>query len=128
MGNVIGFQFICLVAWTINATFISPIGFSIGLVAMLLSTNDWNMSWEATYTKANLWITALTYWFESGYSYYLFRTNFNEAIFYYDEVLQEKHEEIIQFGEPEEEGDDITDDLLDNDVTIEADDELDFDE
>ena len=35
-----------------------------------------------------------------GFSYYLFYTNFDYAFMYYDEILQEKNEEVIQFGKP----------------------------
>ena len=37
-----------------------------------------------------------------GFSYYLFYTNFDKAFMYYDEILQEKNEEVIQFGELKE--------------------------
>ena len=65
----------------------------------------WEDEDEVAFTKNTAWISALSWTVWSGLSYYLFKENFNMAIMYYDPVLQEKHEEIIQFGEPEKEED-----------------------
>ena len=94
-----------LIWWSFFQTFVSPIVFVVGPIAMFLSTRDWDSDWSEYLTRGEIWSTLVILAGFGGSSYYLFWSNWTEALLYYDEVLQERHEEIIQFGEPEEEED-----------------------
>ena len=99
------FPLLLLVWWTAIQNALTPIVALVALFGFLKSLTEWDSAWEIAFTKKEAWFTGLTWLGWSGTSYYLWKKNFNLAIMYYDEVLQEKHEEVIQFGEPEKEED-----------------------
>jgi len=72
---------------------------------MLYGLSGWNDTWSDYISSVEVMIAGLAYLVTGGYSYYLFRGNWEYALLYYDEVLQERHEEVVQFGEPEKEED-----------------------
>ena len=87
-----------LVWWTFMQFYISPIIYVITPIAWILGATDWNDSWSGQLSKVEVWISVLMISAVGGFSYYLFYTNFDKAFMYYDEILQEKNEEVIQFG------------------------------
>ena len=85
---------------------LTPLLFTIGPFLMYKGLyngagGSWDPLWEEAFTKVEIWSVIFLYIIFEGASYYLFMKNFNSAWLYYDEYLQEQHEEIIQFGEPE---------------------------
>ena len=70
-------------------SFISPVATAVGPISMALSTDGdlWETDWETTFTKGEIWATALWFFGEGGFTYYLFVKNWTEAILYYDELL-----------------------------------------
>ena len=97
-------QLLLLIWWGSISSFLTPFSFVIGPFAMLLGLSDWNTAWEAAFTKTDITLWSLFSFSFGGIGYYYFLNNWTEALLYYDEVLQERHEEIIQFGD---ESDDI---------------------
>lgn len=76
-----------------------------GAGSQLLGLKNWDSTWDTYLSKTEIALSGIGYFLFSGYSYYLFRTNWEYALLYYDEVLQERHEEVVQFGQPEKEDD-----------------------
>ena len=88
-------KLLLLIWWGSISTFLAPFSFVIGPFAMLLGLGDWNSAWETAFSKSEIWIWALTSFSFGGAGYYYFLAHWTEALLYYDEVLQERHEEII---------------------------------
>ena len=70
-------------------SFVTPLTTAIGPVSMMLSANqdDWNTVWEESYSRGEIWITAIYFIVEGFATYYAFLQNWTHAILYYDEVL-----------------------------------------
>ena len=109
------FPLLLLIWWSFFQTFVGPLVFVVGPVAMYLATKNWDDSWTEYLTRTEIWSTAVIMSGFGGFSYYLFWSNWTEALLYYDEVLQERHEEIIQFGEPK---DDVAEEEEDQTATF----------
>ena len=88
-------KLLLLIWWGSISTFLAPFSFVVGPFSMLLGLGDWNTAWEAVFTKSEIWFWALSSFSFGGAGYYYFLNNWTEALLYYDEVLQERHEEII---------------------------------
>ena len=67
--------------------------------------SEWDDTWNTVISRGEVIFSGLLYLILGGGSYYLFTQNWTYALYYYDEVLQERHEEVVQFGEPEKEED-----------------------
>ena len=70
---------------------------------MLLGLRDWNSSWEAAFTKAEIISVAVTYLAFGLASYVLFILHWTDALLFYDEALQERNENIENFGKDDDE-------------------------
>ena len=65
----------------------------------------WDASWNDYMAQGEVLFVGLAYLIFGSFSYYLFRENMVYAYYFYDEVLQERHEEWKEFGDPEKEED-----------------------
>ena len=72
-----------------------------------MDAETWSDSFEEFFTKGEIYAVSGSYFLFGGLSYWYFIENSAYAIYYYDEVLQERLEEEIQFGAPEKQEDDI---------------------
>ena len=105
VNDLTAWPFLLLVWWSSFQTYVTPMIIVGAVGAMLWGAIEWDDSWNNVISRGEVVFTALVYLVLGGGSYYLFTQNMAYAILYYDEVLQERHEEVVQFGEPEKEED-----------------------
>ena len=105
LNGLTAWPFLLLVWWSSFQTYVTPMIIVGAVGAMLWGAIEWDDAWNAAISRGEVVFTALAYLVLGGGSYYLFTQNMAYAILYYDEVLQERHEEVVQFGEPEKEED-----------------------
>ena len=94
-----------LIIWYSVISFLAPFLWIGSPLQMYQATSNWSTAWEAAFTKTEIYINGAFIFFFGLWSFIEFRSAQTLAVLYYDEVLQERHEEIVQFGEPTKEED-----------------------
>ena len=97
--------FLLLVWWSSFQTYVTPLVILGTVGPILYGLLDWQDSWSSVISQAEVAAVGVGYLLFGGISYYVFTDKWTYALYYYDEVLQERHEEVVQFGEPEKEED-----------------------
>ena len=119
-----GFSLALLVWWSTMGSFFFPLYAIVGYYLMVESLWKWDSAWEPGLTCSEVAINALAWLVVGGGMWLQFYQNWNLAIFYWDEYLQEEHEEVVQFGKPEvedeEEGTSGNDDIAEEGAAFES--------
>jgi len=119
-----GFSLALFVWWSTMGTFFFPLYAIIGYYLMVESLWKWDSAWEPGLTFSEVAINALAWLVVGGGMWLQFYNNWNLAIMYWDEYLQEEHEEVVQFGKPEvedeEEGTSGNDDIAEEGAAFES--------
>jgi len=109
------FQFLLLGWWSAVQPFFGPVLGFVSAIMMITpqALDDWDSSWDDYFTRAEIYIVSITYMICVSISTYIFLKNSAFALYHYDEILQERYEEELQFGPPEKE-EDIPQELIDD--------------
>ena len=103
----IRFALFLLIWWSSFQTYMTPL-IILGTAGPMMwgaSISTWEDSYDDVMNQYHVFAAGLAYLIFGGISYYLFVTNWSYALLYYDPVLQEEEEELVQFGEPTKEED-----------------------
>ena len=84
---------------------------------MLLDIGDWDVRYDEFFTQNEIWIVSITYLATQALSTFIFLRDSAFAIYYYDEVLQERYEEELEFG-PADKEEDIPEELIDDEEEV----------
>ena len=87
--------FLLLIWWSLIQFMLSPILLLIGVIGMMAGTGSWEDKFDAELQQWEIWTWSLAWLVYGLTSHYLYYGYWTEALLYYDEELQEAHEEEI---------------------------------
>ena len=99
--------------WSAVGSFFAPLYFFIGWYMVTYPLFNWDSAYEPAVGYGEALVNSILWAALWSPAWYYFYKNWFLAILYWDQYLQEEHEEIIQFGEQDEEAG--TDDLPEED-------------